>query len=78
MKTLGLISILFTLIVICESLEIVQNDHLTDWASFPAWGQPDDNMQPEDLRNLQVCINITDSNMTVPIHNYRREMQIPS
>ena len=58
MKTLCLISTLFTLIVICESLEIVHNDHLTDWASFPAPGHRDDNMQREDLRTLQVRITI--------------------
>ena len=54
------------LIVICESLEIVQNDHLSDWTNFPASGQPDDSMQHEDLlRKLQVRIDIADSYMTV-------------
>merc|ERR1719219_1547682 len=53
MKTLCLISTLFTLIVICESLEIVHNDHLTAWTSFPASGHRDDNMQHEDSRKLQ-------------------------
>ena len=42
------------LIVICESLEIVHSDRLTDWTSFPAPGHPGDNMQHEDLRKLQV------------------------
>ena len=64
MKTFCLISTLFTLIVICESLEIVHDGHLTDWTSFPAPGHRDDNMQSEDLRKLQVDINVTHNLMT--------------